>query len=213
MGVDCTTIGVSLDVDLFRPRPRRRVMWPDAPLRIAAMVRPHSPYREPGLTMALLQQASKRYGRGKIEVTVFGTAPKDPLLTELSAGSFPWQLAGVLYPRQTARLLNEVDVFVDFSAHQAMGLTALEAMACGAAVIVPQKGGAVSFARDCENSLVVDTSSAEACWGGLQRLIEDHELRARLQQQALRDVCQYYPERAAYAILATLLGREGRGGS
>ena len=31
-----------------------------------------------------------------------------------------------------------IDVFADFSNYQAMGLTAMEAMCCGAAVIVPQ---------------------------------------------------------------------------
>jgi hypothetical protein len=32
----------------------------------------------------------------------------------------------------------------------------------------------------------------------------DENLRAELQQQAIRDVCKYYPERAAYNTLKAL---------
>jgi hypothetical protein len=40
----------------------------------------------------------------------------------------------------------------------------------------------------------------------VQRLIEDHALRQRLQQQALQDVCAFFPERPAYNILEVLFG-------
>lgn len=206
IGVDSAVVGVSLNIDLFRPRPRPGAEWPDRPLKVAAMIRPNSPYRAPRLTMELLQRTSQHYGRG-VEILIFGVSPDDPDFIELPR-DFAWTLAGVLNPKQVARLLNEVDIFVDFSSHQAMGLTALEAMACGVAVIVPSRGGAVSFARQEENSLVVDTSSAEACWHALQRLIEDHELRSRLQQNALVDVCDFFPERPAFKILETLFESE-----
>jgi hypothetical protein len=39
-------------------------------------------------------------------------------------------LAGVLNQKQISNLLNQVDIFVDFSTYQAMGLTGLEAMSC-----------------------------------------------------------------------------------
>jgi glycosyltransferase involved in cell wall biosynthesis len=77
-------------------------------------------------------------------------------------------------------------------------------MACGAAVIVPQKGGAESFATHEQNALIVDTSSPEACLATLERLTMDEKLRARLQQQAISDACKYYPERAAYNMLDAL---------
>ncbi len=200
--VECSVVGPSVDIDLFRPRPRSGPEWPDRPLRIAAMVRPESPYRSPKLTMELLRQASRHYGVG-VEIVIFGTSLDDPGFAELPR-DFAWNLAGVLTQKKVARLLNEVDIFVDFSSRQAMGLTALEAMACGAAVIVPERGGAVSFARHEENSLVIDTSSPEACWRALQRLIEDHDLRLRLQRNALVDVCDLFPERPAFNILNAL---------
>jgi hypothetical protein len=85
-----------------------------------------------------------------------------------------------------------------------MGLTALEAMACGAAVIVPRAGGSDSFARHEHNALVVDTASPQACLAALDRLIGEPILRDRLRWQAISDVCNYFPERAAYLTLEAL---------
>jgi len=201
IGVDSAVVGGSVNLDLFRPRPRSGPDWPDRPLRVAAMVRPCSPYRAPELTMALLQRASREY---RLEALIFGTSPDDPGFAELPR-DFHWILGGVLNRRQVARLLNEADIFLDFSSHQAMGLTAMEAMACGAAVTVPESGGATSFARDEENSLVVDTSSSAACWEALQRLLEDAELRGRLQRNALAQICRFFPERPAFNMVSALL--------
>ena len=155
--------------------------------------------------MALLRSAARRYGTPRVEITVFGARADDPGLNALPH-DFDWQLAGMLRPTQVARLLNDTEVFVDLSSHQAMGLTAMEAMACGAAVTVPLRGGAVSYAHDGQDCLVVDTSSWDACWSALRRLIEDSDLRANLQRQAIADICEHYPERPALGILRALFG-------
>ena len=201
-GVPCQVIGVDYEADLFLPRPRPDPEWPERPLRIGAMIRPSSPRRGPALTMDLLQQASHHYG-SRIEVRLFGTLPNDPGFLTLRR-DFAWRLAGILNPGQVASFLNEVDLFVDFSSYQAMGLASLEAMACGAAVIVPLEGGSTTFAIDGENSLVVDTSTREKCWAALQQLIEDHNLRLKIQQNSIQQIVQYFPELPAYNILACL---------
>jgi GT2 family glycosyltransferase/glycosyltransferase involved in cell wall biosynthesis len=206
-GVDSHVVGVSLNLDQFQPRPRSGPDWPERPLRVVAMVRPRSPHRQARLTMDILRRAAKHYGN-RIEVTIFGVSFEDPRFAELPR-DFAWNLAGLLTQPQVASLLNETDIFVDFSSHQAMGLTALEAMASGSAVIVPARGGATSFARHEENSLVIDTSSPEACWLALQRLIDEQDLRSRLQSAALVDVCRYYPEQPAFKILSALCDQKG----
>jgi GT2 family glycosyltransferase len=200
----CSVVGASFDSDLFYPRPRTAPEWPNRPLRIGAMIRPNSSRREPALTMEILQQAYQHYGN-QLEFMLFGTAPDDPGFAALShVERFPWRLAGILNPRQVANFLNEVDIFVDYSSYQAMGLTALEAMACGAAVIVPQNGGSDSFARHEQNCLFIDTSNRQSCWENLQRLIDDHPLRARLEATAMLDTPQYFPELPAFNILNLL---------
>lgn len=201
-GASCQVVGPSVAIDLYRPRPPIWLEQTNPPVRITAMVRASSPYRSPQLTMEVLQKASWRFGP-EVDILLFGIQPEDPEFRKLPL-EFAWRATGLLSPRQVARLMNEIDIFVDFSQHQAMGLSALEAMACGAAVIVPQNGGAIEFVRDGVNGLVVDTSSTVACWQALQRLIDDTFLRKQVRNQALQDVCQYYPERSAYQILKAL---------
>jgi len=84
-------IGASLKVDLFRPRPASGAEWPQRPLRIAAMVRPSTLYREPKLTMEILRRADQHYG-SHIEIIAFGTTPDDPKLADLPSiltGNWP----------------------------------------------------------------------------------------------------------------------------
>lgn len=203
-GRRCAVIGVSYDVDLFMPRPRSRDSWPQAPLRIAAMIRPSTPRRSPLLTMQVLKGIVTEFG-AQVEVILFGVDASAPEFKVLPH-DFPWNNAGMLTPPQMALLLNEADVFVDFSQYQAMGLTALEAMACGAAVIVPEAGGADGFAIHERNALFVDTTDAGACFQALRRLLTDHELRQSLQQQASVDVAAHVPERPAALLLEALFG-------
>lgn len=203
IGVDCFVVGPSVDIDLFRPRPRKDPEWPERPLRIAAMIRPNTPRRAPELTMEVLTEIYRFHGN-TIEIVLFGCHPDDPDFHRLAC-DFPWRHAGILTPTKMAFLLNEVDIFVDFSSHQAMGLTAMEAMACGAAVIVPSNdSGTNSFGVHERNCLMVDTRHQKDCVVTLQRLIIDSNLRSKLQRQAIFDICQFYPERAAYNILATI---------
>ena len=202
IGVDSTVIGPSVDIDLYRPRRRRDPEWPVRPLRIAAMIRPSTPRRQPGWTMEILQEVHRRR-RGTVEMFLFGSHPEDPEFRMLPT-NFPWRHAGILTQAQLANLLNEVDIFVDFSSSQAMGLTAMNAMACGVAVIVPEQGGSMTFAGHIENAMVVDSSSKEKCIAALEQLADDKTLRTRVQRKAIFDVCEYAPEFAAYNLLEAL---------
>lgn len=202
VGVDCTVVGPSVNIDLYRPRPRRDGDWPQRAVRVAAMVRPHTSRRQPQLTLQLLARLQRHY-LDRVEIIIFGCPVGDPALEALHP-RFPYRNAGVVFPDQLAALFNEVDIFADFSTFQAMGLAALEAMACGVAVIVPQTGGTLSFARPDENCLMIDTTMPELCFGALTRLVDDMEERQHLAHHGLQDVTQYFPERAAYNILAAV---------
>jgi GT2 family glycosyltransferase len=205
-GVECAVIGPSVDTDLFRPRPRRDGDWPSRPLRVAAMIRPDAPRRQARLTLEVLRAAARQHGR-RIEVVLFGCDPRDPGFRGLPH-DFRWRSAGMLTRAQTAFLLNEVDIFADFSVFQAMGLTALEAMACGAAVIVPAVGGAETFARPERNCLAADTSTAAGAAAALERLITDIDLRRAVGRQAIEDAVHWFPERAAFNLLRELFAAQ-----
>ena len=205
-GVESAVVGPSVDTDLFRPRPSLR--GADGVVRVAAMVRPSTPRRQPVLTMEVLRRFAARH-HGAAEVILFGCQATDAGFQRLNT-RFAWRHAGVLTRSQLARLLAQVDIFADFSSFQAMGLTALEAMASGAAVVIPREGGGVSFARDGENAVMVDTTDAAAGVAALDLLVQDSALRRRLQLRALADACAFPPEDAAFRVLETLFAtREG----
>lgn len=201
-GQDCRVIGVSADIDLFRPRPREESSRRFHPLRVAAMIRPESPYRQPYETMQLLKKIADEFGSA-VEICIFGTSADNQEFLALPR-NFRWRLYGVLPQQKVANFLSRADIFIDYSSHQAMGLTALEAMACGCAVVVPRNGGADSFCVDGRNSIIIDTTSLKQGWDAIRRLIDDHDFRSTIQRNAIHDVCAYFPERAALNILNVL---------
>jgi GT2 family glycosyltransferase len=201
-GMKCHIVGISNDIDLFRPR------YPVLPnsnrnlIRIGGMVRAGSHYRSPVLTMNVFRRIAHEYGKC-VQVIIFGVDPHN--LDSMNVPkNFNFWSAGVINQKQMANLLNNLDIFVDFSSHQAMGLTALEAMACGCAVIVPANGGAVEFVAHEENGLVVDTSSEENCYQELKRLIDQDDLRKKIRHEAIVDVCRFHSQGTAYHILDAL---------
>jgi glycosyltransferase involved in cell wall biosynthesis len=200
-GVPCAVIGPSYDTTTFRPR---RPQPASPPLRIAAMIRPATPRRQPELTLRALHMVSRAYG-SDVDIVLFGVECEDPQFLALKR-DFPYRQAGVLNAEGLANLFNDVHVFADFSSHQAMGLTAMEAMACGVAVVVPETGGASSFAKPERNALFVDTHSAEPCAAALSRLVREPGLATELGLRALRDVAPLTPDASAERLLEVLFG-------
>jgi glycosyltransferase involved in cell wall biosynthesis len=77
-----------------------------------------------------------------------------------------------------------LDVMASSSVHEPFGLTVLEAMAAGRAVIVTNAGGPPEFVTDGVTGLVVAPENVEELANGLQRLLDDPALRDRLGQAA-----------------------------
>jgi glycosyltransferase involved in cell wall biosynthesis len=198
-GLDCALVSASFDAEVFRPR----LPEPAAsPVRFAAMVRPSTPRRQPGLTVDVMRALAQKLGDG-VEVVLFGSERSDPAMRPFRL-DFPHRFAGVLDDRQLSALLSQVHVFADLSTYQALGVASLEAMASGAAIVVPKAGGAGTFARHEINALAVDTSSRGACIACLERLATDGALLRRLAAQAIADAGLHTPDRAAAGILEVL---------
>jgi GT2 family glycosyltransferase/glycosyltransferase involved in cell wall biosynthesis len=174
----------------------------DCPVRIAAMVRPKTPRRAAGSTMEILSSIKKQYGTS-VDITLFGCDPEEDGFLTLRR-DFEYRHLGVLIREEVAATLRESDVFVDFSTYQAFGRTALEAMACGCAVIVPEHGGTSEYAENDVNALVVDTSDWEACMTATRHLVEDRTLRERLSKTAMSTVARYSIQQAAASILSVV---------
>lgn len=191
----------SLDLSLYHPTFRLFQRRAES-LVLSAMVRPQTPRRAPEVTMELLRAIKNRYG-DRVAIRIFGCDGNDPLFQDLPQ-DFPFQNLGVLLREEVADLLRESDIFADASTYQAFGRTALEAMACGCAVVVPAEGGANEYARHRENALVVDTHNAVALEEAVSLLIEDDVLRAGLQSAGAATALSYNVVRAAASILEVL---------
>ena len=138
----CRTVGERHGRPVYRVAPSldHAVYWPgkerdDAPIRIAAMIRPTTPRRGPVRTLQVLNQVARRLDN-KVCMLLFGCETNN-LRTFLSQSGLDIELGenfesrGILTTDGVADLLREAHIFVDFSDYQAFGRTGLEAMACG----------------------------------------------------------------------------------
>lgn len=199
-GAESIILGPSFNNKLFMPRAaqeNRRIV-------VTAMLRPSTVRRGPQMTYDVLRQLGLKY-KNKIDIRVFGSDPEHDMRSEIfytrQERDFSYTNYGLTTPEQTAGILAESDVFLDLSQFQAMGLTAMEAMACGCAVVVPQNGGTGCFARHEENCLVIDTLDFDTCVKNAERLIDDWSLRDKLRRQAYKDIAEYYPEKVAERLI------------
>lgn len=188
-------VEASLDRALYCPAPQRT----PGPVQVAAMVRTSTPRRGAARTVSVLRRLHEAYG-SNVELLLFGADASE--LSEAGLSLPPGaRNAGRVVREDAAKLLRDADVFVDFSDYQAFGRTALEAMACGATVVVPREGGADEFARHMHNAVVVDTTNENACFEATRQLIDDASLRARLREAGLQTAARYSVPKAARSEL------------
>ena len=102
--------------------------------------------------------------------------------------------AVVEHPRpegEMAAFYGRCDLFVFSSRGEGFGLPALEAMACGCALVTTDSGGVREFARDGENCLMTPTNDPSALAEAIQALVKDSACRARLAEACLRTAQDY----------------------
>jgi glycosyltransferase involved in cell wall biosynthesis len=92
------------------------------------------------------------------------------------------------------------DLFVQPSHFEALGNTALEAMASSVPVVASGVGGLADFCVDGENALLHEPRSPASLARAVETMLEDASLRARLAQAARRTVSEGFE-------LGSLLGR------
>lgn len=195
-GVESEVIGPSVQWDQFYPL---KESHGGPRIRVAAMVRPSTPRRSPELTVRLLKRIA-RARPTRVWIDVFGVSGEHPLLQELKILK-ECTVHGVLDPAGMARLLGQVHIFLDCSSFQAMGLTCMEAMACGAAVVGPVRGGLGEVVEHEVSGLLVDTEDEEACFAAALRLIDEDDFRSAMVGAGLERVVDFFPEASAKRMM------------
>lgn len=199
-GVAVHKVEPSIDHDVYRPGARTS----GGRIHVAAMIRPQTPYRGAERTMRLFSRLAKMHPE-RFAFHVFGSEVDDDEFLRLTR-DFEFRQHGKLLRPEVAALLSKCDIFVDLSDYQAFGRTALEAMACGCAAVVPVHGGGDEYALDGVNAVVVDPFDEDECLARLERLCTDHAMRKRHQQAGLKTASRYSTAAAADSILRLLSG-------
>jgi glycosyltransferase involved in cell wall biosynthesis len=106
---------------------------------------------------------------------------------------------------EIAAFLNDCSIFVFPSHYEAWGLPAIEAMACGAALVTYDNGGSRDYAVDEVTALVAQPRSPDALAARITRLLTDVDLRCKLAAAARSHVMRYDWD-AAVLALEELLG-------
>jgi glycosyltransferase involved in cell wall biosynthesis len=103
-----------------------------------------------------------------------------------------------------ARLYSGCEIYLCPSWDEGLGMPAMEAMACGAALVTYDNGGCRDYARDGETAVVARRRDIDGLADGLRRLVADAALRRRLAEAGRALVTRSFDWDAAVARLEGL---------
>src|SRR6185436_10200784 len=122
--------------------------------------------------------------RGSAQLALVG---RGPLEDEIRRRELPGvHVLGLMHDRDLSEAYASADIFVFPSATETFGNSLLEAMGSGLPSLAVADGGVLEFANQGANALLVKPRDTGALLTGLQRLLQDAELRHRLAQGGLK---------------------------
>jgi glycosyltransferase involved in cell wall biosynthesis len=102
-------------------------------------------------------------------------------------------------------LMGAADIVIQPSHFEALGLSAVEALACGVPVVASAVGGLLDFVRDGENGVTCPPHSPDALAAAIGTLLTDDGRRQRLASRARASVETVYDEQAVFGRFADLV--------
>jgi glycosyltransferase involved in cell wall biosynthesis len=106
-----------------------------------------------------------------------------------------------------APMIKAADLVVQPSHFEALGLSAIEALACGVPLVASAVGGLLDFVVDGENGRLCPPQDPAALASCIGPLLADAGARARLASRARESVRQVYDEQAVFGRMRTLFDR------
>lgn len=192
-------VSPSIDHDVYCPLPKLR----SNVVNLSAMIRPSTPRRGADRTLRLLARLKEQF-KDKIQINIFGC---DNLSLKKSTdfGVNLFKNHGVLKREGVADVLKNSDIFIDLSDYQAFGRTALEAMACGATVVITKFGGVDEFMVHHENGILVDPFNEEDAFIQVSALLTSSGLLNRFRLNAIQTASNFTIKKSAISELMVLL--------
>ena len=196
------TIEPNVDIDFFYPKKKKK----DGILRILANLKSGTDRKSTEMTLKIMQEIKEKYKK-RVEITIFTF---DVGQNREPCGKDIFRFENVeqwsLKRKENRRLLQESDIFVDFSVSHTVKVTAMEAMACGCAGIIMGESCPNGLFMNERNCILIDSHKEEICKDALERMLEDDRLREAAAFHAVKDVCVYYPEKPIYNFLKAMFG-------
>lgn len=186
-------VTLGLDHELFR----RATPLYDRPYDVAIVHHDH-PTKGWGVGVAALRELHRR--RPRLTVAVFGGAGRPGELE-------PW-MHFLDYPTHEVlveEVYNASKVFVQPSHWEGFGLTCIEAMACGAALVTTDNGGSAEYAVHGDTALVVPPGEPAALADAVAALLDDDDRRAGVAERGARAVQRFDWEVGTDQLEARLL--------
>lgn len=108
---------------------------------------------------------------------------------------------------QTVEIYNSVALFLCSTVQEGYGLTGLEAMACGAALVSTEYDGVKEYAVSEENALLSPVADVDALLHNAEILIENNDLRQRIAQHGAENARQFSWDEAMDVMNAYICGK------
>lgn len=111
------------------------------------------------------------------------------------------------FVRNVEDYLKAADIFAFPTTDEAFGISLIEAMAAGLAVVATRVGGIPDIVEPGQNGLLIDPDDEAGLEAALDRLLLDAALRTRLGAAAMATVKQRYTTEAVLGRYASLISR------
>ncbi|MCT3339047.1 glycosyltransferase family 4 protein [Lacticaseibacillus paracasei] len=102
------------------------------------------------------------------------------------------------------KVYNQSAIFLSTSENEGWGLTAMEAMACGAALISTRNGGVLDFTEDKVSAVLVPSDDPELIAEEIIHLLSDDHLRVRIARAGYERVREFSFEKSALKFEAAI---------
>jgi glycosyltransferase involved in cell wall biosynthesis len=111
------------------------------------------------------------------------------------------------FVRNVEDYLKAADVFAFPTTEEAFGISLIEAMSAGLAVVAARVGGIKDIIQPEANGLLIEPHDGQALTRELRRLLVDSNLRSRLGRQAVETVTERYSTETILRKYAELFGQ------
>lgn len=106
---------------------------------------------------------------------------------------------------QTVKIYNSISIFVSGSVKEGFGLTGLESMACGSALVSTNYRGVQEYAIDDYNALLSPVKNSDELANNIIHLIEDDNLRKKIAYNGKQTAQEFSWEKAYKKFENTIL--------